>query len=106
MRAGAALLTAVALLVAAAPAHAQDPTCSGDLGSLPDPKAGAPELTFGIYPGGQAGQVFGPPAEPKPDDPAKIRQSLDALRGARRPFVLHLYVSFTASDDQERRIRE
>jgi hypothetical protein len=96
----------VALLVWAAPAQAQDPTCSGDLGSLPDPKAGAPPLTFGIYPGGQAGQVFGPPAEPKPDDPAAIDAALDNLRGGpRKPFVAHLYLSFTTGADQEDLIR-
>jgi len=54
MRAGVGALLA-ALLTWASPAYAQDPTCAGDLGSLPEPKQGAPALTFGIYPGGQAG---------------------------------------------------
>jgi hypothetical protein len=102
-----AVVLASGLLAAAAPpASAQDPTCSGDLGSLPDPKPDAPRLTFGIYPGGQAGQVFGPPAEPKPDDPAQITAALGRLRGsAARPFVTHLYLSFTGTPDQERLIR-
>src|SRR5215218_8873039 len=84
MRAGAALATAIVLLGAAAPAQAQDPTCSGDVGSLPEPKAGAEPLTFGIYPGGQAGQVFGPPAEPRPEGQADIDRPLQTLRGDRR----------------------
>ena len=105
MRTGAAAAITAALLVAAAPASAQDATCSGDLGSLPDPKPGAPPLTFGIYPGGQAGQVFGPPAEPKPDDPAAIDAALDKLHGPRTPFVAHLYLSFTTGADQEELIR-
>ena len=105
MRAGAALAVAIGLLLAASPAHAQDPTCAGDLGSLPEPQRDAPPLTFGIYPGGQAGQVFGPPAEPKPDSQPDIDRALDALRGERRPFVTHLYLSFTATDEQERLIR-
>src|SRR4051794_20578700 len=105
MRAGVGALL-VALLVWAAPAQAQDATCSGDLGSLRDPEPGAPPLTFGIYPGGQAGQIAGPPADPKPDDPAAIDAALDNLRGgARRPFVAHLYLSFTTGADQEELIR-
>src|SRR5215217_7880834 len=104
MRTGAAVATAIALLSVAAPAHAQDATCSGDLGSLPDPQQGAVPLTFGIYPGGQAGQVFGPPAEPKPDDAVRTREALTPLRGDRKPFVVHLYVSFTGGADQGERI--
>jgi hypothetical protein len=103
MRAGVAAI--LALLLWAAPASAQDPTCSGDLGSLPEPKGGAPALTFGVYPGGQAGQVFGPPADPKPDDQGKIDAALKALRGDRRPFVAHLYLSFTTGDGQEELVR-
>ena len=105
MRAGVGALLAALLLVWASPAHAQDPACSGDLGSLPEPKQGAPAVTFGIYPGGQAGQVFGPPAEPKPDSRPDIDRALDALRGARRPFVAHLYLSFTGTAEQESLIR-
>ena len=95
-----------ALALAAAPARAQDPTCSGDLGSLPEPQQDAPALTFGIYPGGQAGQVFGPPAAPVPDQPDRIDRALSVLRDDfTRPFVTHLYLSFTGGGDQERLIR-
>src|SRR3954470_16206674 len=100
MRAGVGALL-VALLVWAAPAQAQDPTCAGDLGELPQPNGGAPPLTFGIYPGGQAGQVFGPAADPKPDDQPAIDRALQALHGARTPFATHLYLSFTNGSDQE-----
>src|SRR3954452_14724810 len=100
MRAGVGALL-VALLVWAAPARAQDPTCSGDLGSLPDPKPGVPPLTFGIYPGGQAGQIAGPPADPKPDSQPAIDRALQALHGERTPFATHLYLSFTNGPDQE-----
>ena len=93
------------VLTLAAPASAQDPTCSGDVGSLPTPKQGAPRLNFGIYPGGVAGQVFGPPAEAKPDDPAKIVAALAELRGGSRPFVLHLYLDWKNAADTEQRIR-
>jgi hypothetical protein len=96
----------LASLALAAPAVAQSPTCTGDLGSLPSPKAGAPPLTFGIYPGGLAGQVVGPPADPKPDDPAKILAALGQLRGGSRPFVLHLYLEWNGTGDRERRVRE
>ena len=78
---------------------------AGDLGSLPEPAQGAAPLTFGIYPGGLAGQIVGPPAEPKPDDPAKILDALDQLRGGPRPFVLHLYLEWNGTDDQEERVR-
>ena len=97
--------TVAALLALAAPAAAQSPACSGDLGSLPEPAQGAPPLTFGIYPGGLAGQVAGPPAEPKPDDPAKILGALDQLRGGSRPFVLHLYLEWNGTGDAEERVR-
>ena len=96
----------LASLVVAAPAAAQSPACAGDLGSLPTPKAGAHPLTFGIYPGGLAGQVVGPPADPKPDDPAKILGALGQLRGGSRPFVLHLYLEWNGTGDREQRVRE
>jgi hypothetical protein len=101
----AAVVGITAALALAAPAAAQSPACSGDLGSLPDPKDGAAPLTFGIYPGGLAGQIAGPPAEPKPDDPAKIVSALGELRGGPRPFVLHLYLEWNGTGDTEERVR-
>ena len=105
MRALLAATTLVVAFVLAAPAAAQSPACSGDIGSLPEPRTGAPPLTFGIYPGGLAGQIAGPPAEPKPEDPAKIAAALGELRGGPRPFVLHLYLEWNGTGDTEDRVR-
>lgn len=49
---------------------------------------------FGIYPGGAAGTV-GPSGTVVPEDPAKRLAALEALRVAGKPFVLHLYASYT-----------
>ena len=105
MRRIAVAATVLATLAPAAPAAAQSPACSGDLGSLPEPAQGAAQLTFGIYPGGLAGQVVGPPAEPKPDDPGKILGALEELRGGPRAFVLHLYLEWNGTGDQEQRVQ-
>jgi hypothetical protein len=51
-------------------------------------------LVFGIYPGGAAGTV-GPAGVTKPEDPARRLAALDLLRAGGRPFVLHLYTSYT-----------
>jgi hypothetical protein len=53
-----------------------------------------PTLTFGIYPGGAAGTV-GPSGQTKPEDPGKRLAALEMLRAPGRPFVLHLYASYT-----------
>jgi hypothetical protein len=58
-------------------------------------KAVSPGLTFGIYPGGAAGTV-GPGGALKPENPALRLAALEQLRAAGRPFVLHLYASYTA----------
>jgi len=60
--------------------------------------ATAPPLVFGIYPGGAAGTV-GPSGRTRPEDPSLRMASLERLRGGRRPFVLHLYDSFTRRAD-------
>jgi hypothetical protein len=52
-------------------------------------------LTFGIYPGGAAGMV-GPSGQSLAEDPVKRLAALEQLRAAGRPFVLHLYASYTA----------
>lgn len=66
--------------------------CNGDL-DAPKPKAGAPPLVMGIYPGGLAGQL-GPAKAPKPEDGAKRLEALELLRGDRE-FAVHLYVKFS-----------
>ena len=73
------------------PARAQS-DCNGDL-DAPRPKAGAPPLVMGIYPGGLAGQL-GPPKPPKPEDGAKRLAALERLSGDRE-FAVHLYVKFS-----------
>jgi hypothetical protein len=53
-----------------------------------------PWPTFGIYPGGAAGTV-GSAGKTVPEDPGKRLAALEKLRAPGRPFVLHLYASFT-----------
>jgi hypothetical protein len=56
-------------------------------------------LVFGIYPGGAAGTV-GPAGQTRPEVPDARAKMLEQLRGrASRPFVLHLYDSFTRPAD-------
>jgi hypothetical protein len=55
-------------------------------------------LVFGIYPGGAAGTV-GPSGQTRPEVAELRMRALQQLRGARRPFVLHLYESYTAPSD-------
>jgi hypothetical protein len=57
----------------------------------------APRLVFGVYPGGAAGTV-GPSGPVAPEDPARRMAALTQLRPPRRPFVLHLYASYTGAD--------
>jgi hypothetical protein len=57
----------------------------------------APRLVFGIYPGGAAGTV-GPSGPVAPENPALRMAALEQLRPAGRPFVLHLYASYTGAD--------
>jgi hypothetical protein len=59
----------------------------------------APPLVFGIYPGGAAGTV-GPSGQIRAESPEARRQALWQLRGKdARPFVLHLYDSYTRRAD-------
>jgi hypothetical protein len=57
----------------------------------------APQLVFGVYPGGAAGTV-GPSGPVAPENPALRMAALKRLRSRRRPFVLHLYASYTGAD--------
>lgn len=56
-----------------------------------------PQLVFGVYPGGAAGTV-GPSGPVAPENPALRMAALERLRPPRRPFVLHLYASYTGAD--------
>ena len=60
------------------------------------PSHAAPRLVFGIYPGGAAGTV-GPGGPVAPEDPALRLAALERLRPPGRPFVLHLYASYTGA---------
>lgn len=55
-----------------------------------------PRLAFGIYPGGAAGTV-GPSGPVAPENPSLRMAALEQLRPRRRPFVLHLYASYTGA---------
>ena len=72
-------------------------------GSQPEPRPSGKPLTFGIFPGAQAGAVFGPQQQAKPEDPEQTRQALAELRGG-RPFGIHLYLEFTNGPDMPERI--
>lgn len=53
-------------------------------------------LVFGIYPGGAAGAV-GPSGALYPEDPTKRLAAVEQLRAPGRPFVLHLYASYSGA---------
>jgi hypothetical protein len=93
----AACLAVGALFAAAPVAHASAYDCYGDntLTGFETPKPSTQALTFGIYPGGPAGQLGPVPAAAIPEDPTKRDQAVDDLRQG-RPFVLHLYADYTA----------
>ena len=56
-----------------------------------------PPLVFGIYPGGAAGTV-GPSGPVAPENPTLRMAALEQLRPPGRPFVLHLYASYTGAN--------
>jgi hypothetical protein len=101
---------AVVCLAAASPAaastagssaHAQQrldaAACLDDAAAIPAPRAGAPRIAFGIYPGGLAGQVGGPPVTPRPESEAKIAAALERLRPPGRTLKLHFYRGLSSS---------
>ena len=98
-----ALLAALATIGFRAPAADTAPRAvelSASVRRLPmsKPKSPqAPPLVFGIYPGGAAGTV-GPSGPVAPENPALRLAALDRLRPHGRPFVLHLYASYTGAD--------
>ena len=109
--ASAAITCALAAGIALAPpseetSRAQSASaCAGDVsGGFPEPRATERQLLFGVFPGGQAGAVFGPQQEAKPDDPARIVAALNALRGGRQ-FVAHLYLNWNNGPEVPARVR-
>jgi hypothetical protein len=92
---------AVAAVVVAGVLVASALRPAGDAAEAARPKSGsssAGPLVFGIYPGGAAGTV-GPAGRTSPEDPSLRLERLEELRGGSRPFVLHLYDSFTSRAD-------
>jgi hypothetical protein len=98
---------ATLVLAAAFPAGASAANCPGGAlpGSQPEPRSSGAPLTFGIFPGAQAGAVAGPQQQAKPEDAAKTRDALARLRGGRR-FAVHLYLEFTNAADQAGRVAQ
>ncbi|MDX6686699.1 MAG: hypothetical protein QOF86_2827 [Baekduia sp.] len=66
--------------------------------STSHPSGVSAPLVFGVYPGGAAGTV-GPAGQTRPEVPEARTQALRQLRGSGRPFVLHLYESYTQPSD-------
>src|SRR3954447_24601852 len=98
----AAVLAALALAAAAAPAgHAQsDPGCVGDTDASAVPQKPGPRLRFGIGPLVQAGQIGPSPAAAVPEQPTATHDALAQLRPPSGPFVLRLNRLFW-SDGEE-----
>jgi hypothetical protein len=65
-------------------------------GVLAAPGGPAVPLVFGAYPGGGAGTV-GPAGRTAPEDPSKRLAAIRKLRAPGRPFVLHIYASFSGA---------
>jgi len=98
------LLTAVATILLGASTGAAAPgrlTLAASIHHQPlkklERKSPTARLVFGIYPGGAAGTV-GPSGPVAPENPALRMAALEQLRPAGRPFVLHLYASYTGAD--------
>jgi hypothetical protein len=64
-----------------------------------DNSSSTSQLVFGIYPGGAAGTV-GTGGASIPEDPVKRLAALEQLRAPGRPFVLHLYASYSGPSGQ------
>jgi len=66
-------------------------------GTMPPARsAGAPKLTFGIYPGGALGSGIGI-LSGKTNDPEHIINLMDRLRGERKPFIVRCYLHYIDS---------
>jgi hypothetical protein len=69
---------------------------TGSAGAAKPKRQMARRLVFGIYPGGAAGTV-GPSGPVAPENPVLRMAALEQLRPPGRPFVLHLYASYTGA---------
>src|SRR4051812_33817679 len=107
MRAVHLACIATLIVTALLPAGALAANCPGGAlpGSQPAPRSSGQPLTFGIFPGAQAGAVAGPQQQAKPEDAAKTRDALARLRGGRR-FAVHLYLEFSNDAGQAGRVAD
>lgn len=105
---GLAAPIVLALVILGAPAGAAGQSTSGcldDRSPLPPPRAGAPPLRLGVYPGGLAGQVGRDPVAPKPESEARITAAVERLRPSRGTFTLHYYRALRTAAEQVREER-
>ena len=72
------------------------PSCSTRLRVRALPEVQPTPLIFGAYPGGGAGTV-GPAGRTAPEVPSKRLAAIRELRAPGRPFVLHIYASFSGN---------
>jgi hypothetical protein len=97
-RVAPAVVLAAAVIGIAASADSSEPSASASA-----PPGGERQsrrsVEFGIYPGGAVGTV-GPAGAVRPEVPELRLEALRALRGGTRPFVVHLYDSFTERGDR------
>jgi hypothetical protein len=84
------VLLIVAALVAASPASAQPPACTGDTEADAVQQKPGPRLRFGITPLVQAGQIGPAPAPAVPEQAGRTHAALAELRPPDGPFVLRL----------------
>jgi hypothetical protein len=97
-RVAPAVVLAAAVIGIAASADSSEPSASA--GALTGgERQSRRSLEFGIYPGGAVGTV-GPAGAVRPEVAELRLQALRALRGGTRPFVVHLYDSFTERGDR------
>ena len=92
----AAVIGIVASTDSSEPSASASPRTGGDLRHQTDRHR---SLEFGIYPGGAAGTV-GPAGTVRPEVAELRIEALRTLRGGSRPFVVHLYDSYTEPADR------
>src|SRR5215213_7488205 len=101
-RAVTPLAIALAALVAAPAASAQQQSCGlGETNADNVPQKPGPLLRFGITPGVQTGQLGTGPQPPRtPEEPSKQLAALRALVPPGVPFVLRLHRFFWSEGEQ------
>ena len=98
------LIAAIAALLALPAVASAQYRCLGDYSGDVKDTPNAKRLTFGMYPGGSAGQVGAVGLPAKPEDAAKREAALGTVRpatsdAAPRDFVIHLYRHFTGDEE-------